>query len=91
MTFTADAAYAAYTGQPDARLTILYNFPAFDLSRGCSRLYDPNSPYYNGFYGAYLVRDGSNAAWPAGTRIEGRGGPDRRLRLLHPWCWGISA
>lgn len=70
MTFTADAAYAAYTGQPDARLTILYNFPAFDLTRGCSRLYDPNSPYYNGFYGAYLVRDGSNAALAGGDPHE---------------------
>lgn len=70
MTFVADGAYAAWTGQPDARLTILYNFPAFDYAKGCSRLYDPDSPYYNGFYGAYLVRDASNAALAAGAPDE---------------------
>ena len=71
MTFAADSAYAAYTGQPDARLTILYNFPSFDYARGCSRLYDPASPYYNAFYGAYLVRDKGNAALAAGAPEEG--------------------
>lgn len=46
-----------YLGEKDARLTILYNFPAFDLRwrKGCSRLYDDTSPYYNGFYGAYIL------------------------------------
>lgn len=46
-----------YLGEKDARLTILYNFPAFDLrwGKGCSRLYDDTSPYYNGFYGAYIL------------------------------------
>lgn len=59
MVFDADAAYAAYTGRPDARLTILYSFPAYDLTRGCSYLFDPVSDYYNAFYGAYVVRDGT--------------------------------
>lgn len=66
MTFVADASYAWYCGQPDARLTILYNFPSFDYAKGCSRLFDAESPYYNGFYGAYVVRDSSNAALAAG-------------------------
>lgn len=43
------------TDYSELELTILYNFPAFDLFAGCSRLYDTTSPYYNGFYGAYLV------------------------------------
>lgn len=41
----------------EVRLSILYNFPAFDLSwgKGCSRLFDKDSSYYNSFYGAYAV------------------------------------
>jgi hypothetical protein len=66
MTFVADEAYAAYTGEADAKLTILYNFPAFSYLRGCSRLYDAQSPYYNSFYGAYLVQDSGNLALAEG-------------------------
>lgn len=55
MTFNDDEGFRRFTGEPDLKLTILYNFPAFDLRKGCSRLYDPASPYYNSFYGAYLV------------------------------------
>jgi hypothetical protein len=62
MTFVADQAYEVYSGEEDAKLTILYNFPAFSMTAGCSRLYDTGSPYYNSFYGAYLVRDSSNEA-----------------------------
>ncbi len=53
MTYNADSDFRLYTGDSDVRLTIMYNFPAFDLSKGCSRLYDDESLYYNGFYGAY--------------------------------------
>lgn len=56
MTFTADNSFSAYTKIPDTKLTILYNFPAFSLKKGCSRLFDEASPYYSSFYGAYLVR-----------------------------------
>lgn len=55
MTFCDDEGFSRYIGEPDSRLTILYNFPAFSYSKGCSRLFDESSPYYNGFYGAYLV------------------------------------
>ena len=41
MTFNDDAGFRRFTGEADVKLTILYNFPAFDLSKGCSRLYDP--------------------------------------------------
>ena len=58
MTFNpSQSAIENYLGEKGSRLTILYNFPAFDLrwGKGCSRLYDDTSPYYNGFYGAYIL------------------------------------
>lgn len=73
MTFNADTDFAAVTGIPGARLSILYNFPAFDMSRGCSRLFDEASPYYSSFYGAYLVKlpDGSSYGFePYGESLE---------------------
>ncbi len=57
MTFTADTGFRRFTGDSSLSLTILYNFPAFSPTKGCSRLYDTGSPYYNSFYGAYLVKD----------------------------------
>jgi len=59
MTFNADAGFKEYTDNENLRLTILYNFPAFSMKNGCSMLYDENSPYYNSFYGAYIVQDSS--------------------------------
>ena len=61
MNFRADNDFDAYTGQRGGRLSIYYNFGAFDLIKGCSRIYDPASPFYSSFYGAYVVRnaDGS--------------------------------
>ena len=60
MTFVPGEGFGYDIGQ-DTTLTILYNFPAFDLFKGCSMLYDEKSDYYSSFYGAYLVRneDGS--------------------------------
>lgn len=55
MTFNADGGFRAFTGEKDIRLTILYNFPQFDMKRGCSRIYDESSEYYNSFYGAYAI------------------------------------
>lgn len=59
MNYCADSDFRHYMGNPDLSLTILYNFPAFSLLRGCSHLYDTKSPYYNSFYGAYLIKDAS--------------------------------
>lgn len=56
LTFNADSTFAARTGDKEARLTILYSFPAFDHAKGCSRLFDESSPYYTSFYGAYVAR-----------------------------------
>ena len=55
MTFSADERFAMFCGDSKARLTIMYNFPAFDLSAGCSLIFDEESPYYNSFYGAYVA------------------------------------
>lgn len=67
---------AAQADYSDLELTILYNFPAFDVPRGCSRLYDISSPYYNGFYGAYLVSgqvtEGDGSRHPWGFTGDGR-------------------
>ncbi len=65
MTFNpSEASFCRFIGETNRKLTILYNFPAFDLrwGKGCSRLYDPTSPYYNAFYGAYLVTDVSDVS-----------------------------
>ena len=55
MTFNSKHEFGKYTNEENLELTILYNFPAFDMAKGCSRLYDPSSSYYSSFYGAYLV------------------------------------
>lgn len=55
MTFNPGESFSRAAGDNSLELTILYNFGAFDLRRGCSRLYDRQSEYYNSFYGAYLV------------------------------------
>ena len=65
MTFNpSEVSFCRFIGETNRKLTILYNFPAFDLrwGKGCSRLYDPTSPYYNAFYGAYLVTDAADAS-----------------------------
>lgn len=61
----------AYSTKDPLDLTILYNFPAFDVLKGCSALYDPKSPYYNSFYGAYLVSGSTAAGTPYGFSSDG--------------------
>ncbi len=55
LTFNDDEGFSRFLGE-DARLTVLYNFPAFDNRGIRSDLFDEKSPYYSSFYGAYLVR-----------------------------------
>ena len=72
MTFNPSAeSFCRFIGEANRELTILYNFPAFDLRRGkgCSRLYDPTSPYYNAFYGAYLVTDTADISETGDTSL----------------------
>lgn len=65
--FEVGTSFGRSIGEPDTRLTILYNFGAFGLS-GHSSLYDRESPYYNSFYGAYLVK---RPGTPYGFRADG--------------------
>lgn len=58
LTFCADENFSRRIGVENTKLTILYNFPSFSMNDGCSRLYDTDSPYYSGFYGAYIVQRG---------------------------------
>lgn len=83
MTFVADEGYAAWSGDPEARLTILYNFPAFDYRRGCSRLFDTASPYYNSFYGAYLLRGAGNDGLKEGRLDEALAADIARFDFFH--------
>ena len=52
MTFQDDEGFSRWSGIP-SRLTILYNFPAFDHPFGRTRGFDPHADYYNS---AYAVR-----------------------------------
>lgn len=38
------------------KLSVFYNFPEFDFQKGCSQLYNPESPFYSSFYGAYILK-----------------------------------
>ncbi|MCI8515241.1 MAG: hypothetical protein HFI93_11570 [Lachnospiraceae bacterium] len=74
MNFRADEGFSLWRREEGLRLTILYNFPAFSLKKGCSRLYDSGSPYYNSFYGAYLVQRKNGL--PYGFREDGSPDPE---------------
>lgn len=82
MTFNPGENFGRTAGDNSLELTILYNFGAFDLKKGCSRLYDRQSEYYNSFYGAYLVtrkdnETGTSKKAPFGFDSEGRMDPEQ--------------
>lgn len=73
MCFTADSGFSASWGyyansSVKLRLTILYDFGAFGGDRR-SAFYDTESPYYNSFYGAYLVQRSDGGHY--GFRADG--------------------
>lgn len=76
MTFEANNGFRRFTGDSSLSLTILYNFPAFSPMKGCSKLYDTASPYYNSFYGAYLVKDTDGGAYGFTKQADGTLFPD---------------
>jgi len=55
MTFNADG-FKRFSGL-DAKMSIMYNFGAFDLSTRTSSIYDTDSEYYSSFYGAYVIEE----------------------------------
>ena len=76
MTFEANSGFRRFTGNSALDLTILYNFPAFSPMKGCSRLYDTASPYYNSFYGAYLVKEKDGGTYGFTRHHDGTLYPD---------------
>lgn len=58
--FDAGTGFGSFAGLPGTRLTVLYNFGSYGFA-GHSSLFDPASPYYSSFYGAYLVRQPEGA------------------------------
>lgn len=56
MTFNDDVGFSRVIGK-QVQLSILYNFGAFDLVKGASIYYNPSSPYFNSFYGAYAIHE----------------------------------
>ncbi|MFA6808893.1 MAG: hypothetical protein WCR27_07860 [Eubacteriales bacterium] len=55
MAFDDSQGFSRYVGK-NLSLTILYNFGAFKWNEKMSSIFNPDSPYYTSFYGAYLVR-----------------------------------
>lgn len=56
LVYTADEGFSDFMSR-QLSLTILYNFGAFDWKHGTSSYYQAKSPYYNSYYGAYIVKE----------------------------------
>src|SRR5262245_33014993 len=52
-------------------LATLWGFGDFDDTLGCSRYYDPNSAWYNGFFGGYAMRSYKLDNTPWGYKANG--------------------
>lgn len=55
MTYNASG-FGSFSGK-DAKMSIMYNFGAFDFAKRTSSLYDKQSDKYSSFYGAYVVQE----------------------------------
>lgn len=78
MTFNIDEGFSDYIGK-EVQLSILYNFGAFEYLNGASTYYNPESPFFNAFYGAYVAK-GSDFAF--GYKEDGT--PDFEEMALVP-------
>jgi hypothetical protein len=58
MVFNDHQGFSRYMNR-DLSLTVLYNFGAFSWNKSSSAYFQEESPYYNSFYGGYLVKDNS--------------------------------
>jgi len=61
MTFNPTASSFSQRVGRDVEISIMYNFGAFEYLKGASSYYDADSPYYNSFYGAYVIHDENQA------------------------------
>ncbi len=55
MTYDTTEEFSRYL-DTDVDLVVLYNFGAMEWLKGSSLMYNEDSPYYSGFYGAYVAR-----------------------------------
>jgi len=55
MTYDTTQEFSNYMGE-SIELVVLYNFGAMRWLKGSSLMFDKNSDYYSGFYGAYVAR-----------------------------------
>lgn len=62
MVFNDDQGFSRYMGR-ELSLTVLYNFGSFQWKSDSSDYFQEHSPYYNSFYGGYLVKDNSGARY----------------------------
>lgn len=72
-------------------LMVIFTIGDFPDGKGCSSYFDPESPWYNVFYGAYGVRSYKPDGSPWGFRRDGRPNMDEMLEV--PWLdytlvWG---
>lgn len=56
LVYNANQGFSNYMKR-ELSLTILYNFGAFEWNHGSSTFYQEESPYYNSFYGGYLIQE----------------------------------
>lgn len=55
MTYDTSEAFSRHL-DTDVELVVLYNFGAMEWFKGSSLMYNEESPFYSGFYGAYVAR-----------------------------------
>jgi hypothetical protein len=58
MVFNDHQGFSRYMNR-ELSLTVLYNFGSFSWNKSSSSYFQEESPYYNSFYGGYLVKDNS--------------------------------
>ena len=68
LTYNADG-FAGWSGI-DARMSIMYDFGAFDASARTSSIYDTQSDKYSSFYGAYVIRKNGGVFGFDGDEID---------------------
>ncbi|MGI5901671.1 MAG: hypothetical protein ACOX7U_04270 [Desulfitobacteriia bacterium] len=59
LAFNDEKGFSNYLGR-DVSLSILYNFGAFNWKSSSSTIFEVDSPYFNSFYGAYVVKENSS-------------------------------
>jgi len=86
MTFNPSSSSFSKRVGRDVEISIMYNFGAFQYLKGASSYYDDDSPYYNSFYGAYVIHDERQAFgfYQDGTLNEAELSivPDYDMRIL---------